>query len=155
MEGLARLMPTAPKRPCPVPACSYLLGPDGRCPTHGIAKRWIADRGRGTTAERGYGSRHRRWAAQLLRDRPMCAGWPTGVHGVNPPRATEADHIIRLQLWLRDPVDAAQRLRAFLTRTLRPWQHLDAWSSDNGQGLCASCHGRKCREEQRGGGSNL
>jgi len=54
----------------------------------------------------------------------MCVGFPVGVHGDAPPPATEADHVIAIE-------DGG------------------GWSIENGQGLCASCHGRKSLDERR------
>jgi 5-methylcytosine-specific restriction enzyme A len=128
-------MPTAPKRPCPVPGCRHLTDA-GRCPEHGAARRRLHDQARTYDHAERYGARHRRWRAMVLARDPLCRGHPEGIHGDAPPPSVVADH----KLALEDGGD---------------------WSLENGQGLCVQCHNRKSREEQRqrgtrrGGASDL
>jgi 5-methylcytosine-specific restriction endonuclease McrA len=62
----------------------------------------------------------------VLRRDPLCVGWPAGVHGGSVVGSNTADHII--------PLHAG-----------------GTWALTNGQGLCESCHGVKCNEEQARG----
>lgn len=135
-------MPTAPATPCRVPGCPGLVRAgvctrrDRHPPSPGV---------RGTTAARGYGERHRKWRALVLAEQPLCLGWPAGVHGAAPPPSQTADHIVSLRRWAHDPITSAR-----LLSIARPnAETLDAWSIDNGQGLCAPCHGRKTVDESR------
>lgn len=70
-------------RPCPTPACPNLQP----CPAH--PRTWRVHPDRGTTAERGYGARHRRWRAMVLARDPICRAC-----GRVP--STVADHVIPL-----------------------------------------------------------
>ena len=99
-------------RVCTVAGCGELCE-GGRCAAH----RAAAERKRGTSAQRGYGSRHRTKFRKgvLERDR-VCVV-------CRRAKATVADH---------HPVDR---------RTL-VLKNLDADDPKYGRGLCASCHGR-------------
>ncbi len=96
------------RKPCP--SCRRALVTSGRCaPCEAQHQRALALR-RGTTASRGYGAAHRAWAAQVLRQHPIC---PCGAV------ATVADHVVAFR-------DGGAK-----------------FDISNGQGLCASCSGRK------------
>jgi 5-methylcytosine-specific restriction endonuclease McrA len=72
----------------------------------------------------------------VLARHPLCG---CGCHGP----AVVADHVVPLSAWARDPCGAAARLLA-----LRPAADtLDAWSLDNGQGMCAASHNAKTARE--------
>jgi 5-methylcytosine-specific restriction protein A len=81
------------------------------------------DERRGKTAERGYGGRHRKWRQLVLARDSVCVTCKA-VGRITV--ATVADHIV-------------------------PLSQGGSWSLDNGQGLCASCHGRKSIMERTGG----
>ena len=72
--------------------------------------------------QRGYGYAHRQWRTRVLRAWPHCAD-PFGKHPDLAVPSTVADHII-------------------------PLSRGGDSSLENGQGLCASCHGIKIRLEQ-------
>lgn len=76
----------------------------------------------GTTKERGYSGLHTKWRRMVLnRDKHQCQSCGKPGH--------VADHIIPI--------------RQFERRE-------DAFTLDNGQTLCVSCHGKKSRREQLG-----
>ncbi|MEU4570849.1 hypothetical protein [Micromonospora sp. NPDC023956] len=105
---------------CSQPGCPDLTD-TGRCTDH----RRQAEQARGTSSQRGYGSRWARRRADYLRRNPTCA--------LDGERATVADHwpVSRRDLvaqGVTDP-DADHRLRP----------------------LCAPCHGRQTAEHQPGG----
>jgi len=97
-------------------------------------------------SRRGYGRQHERWRRMVLNRKPYCVGWPYNWHRGAPVEATVADHVIPLRYWDAKP----ELARIMLARALAKRQgyaerdvELAAWSLDNGQGLCAQCHGRK------------
>jgi 5-methylcytosine-specific restriction enzyme A len=73
-------MPPRPPRPCKVPGCKYLTTePHGYCLEHlPLAEetrkaRWaVADRNRGTSAERGYNAHWQKVRKHKLRTDPLC-----------------------------------------------------------------------------------
>ena len=89
-------MPSAPRRPCPVPGCPELVV-HGRCPRHSAQRRRLHDEHRGSSAQRGYDARHRRWRTAVLNRDPLCVGYPQGHHGEHPPASTVADHVVALE----------------------------------------------------------
>lgn len=121
-------MPRRLPNPCRQPGCPALTTQQ-YCAEHQRQHARAYDRQRGSAASRGYGARHRRWRELVLARDPTCKD-PFGVHAeahqVVP--STDADHIVRLQ-------DGG------------------GWSLSNGQGLCASCHGRKTAGETRAKGA--
>lgn len=123
------MSPQRPARPCRAPGCPNLVrGPGSYCPEHAreVQRRYDAERG--SPSRRGYGRNWRRLRAIVLAEQPLCAD-PDGVHGDEPPLATEVDHIVPL--------------RAGGTN-----------ARSNLQALCKSCHSRKtAREDQRWGGA--
>jgi hypothetical protein len=145
------LMPTAPPRPCAQPGCPNLTTAT-RCPDHARAyattKARSDQRTRGTRTQRGYSDRqHLPWAKTVKVKHPLCVGYPYGVHGASLVASHSADHIVPLALWVQNPTEAAGRLQRMLSERGEHAEHLDAWSLDNGQGLCQSCHARKSRNE--------
>ena len=79
-------MPTAAPRPCTHPGCGVLVR-DGstRCDRHKVIERRQYDHKRGSSAQRGYGSRWQKARQTFLGDNPTCrrCGQP----------ATVVDHI--------------------------------------------------------------
>ena len=77
--GGGRVMPKRALRPCRVPGCPELVGGGGYCSKHTpretartAEQRRSCDRRRGTSSERGYDARHRRWRLMVLRRDPVC-----------------------------------------------------------------------------------
>lgn len=124
-------MPTAPRRPCPVPGCPELIGKgERRCAKHAAEytardrERWRrANRRRGSAASRGYGPRWRRVRAAYLRSHPVCV--------MCGAQAVVVDHIV--------PHRGDMRL---------------FWNHDNWQPLCKACHSRKTAETDGGFGNS-
>jgi 5-methylcytosine-specific restriction protein A len=138
-------MPTRPLHPCAEPGCPVLVDVGPRCPQHRQASHRRAQAIRGTAARRGYDARHRRWRLLVLAHGPLCV--PCLAQG-RVESATVADHVIPLAEWSQDPVGARRRLAKVLTDRGRAWDCLDAWSLDNGQGLCVWCHNAKTAREK-------
>lgn len=117
-------------RVCSQAGCPELTD-SGRCTAH----RKAADRERGTPAQRGYGTAHRRRfrPGVLLRD-PICVCEDQAHgHGVQCwQQSTVADH------W---PLDRKELVR----------RGMDANDPAHGRGLCAGCHGKHTAEAQPGG----
>lgn len=108
-------MPTQPGRPCRTPSCpNDQKSKSGFCPDcERVYKRGL-DKQRGTTAERGYGSRWQRARLGYLRKHPLCVqcqdrGQVTA--------ATLVHHIV--------PHKGDRRL---------------LWDRNNWQALCRECH---------------
>lgn len=108
---------------CVRPGCGRKVeegkGPCAQC-------RAKEEKRRGTSTERGYGARHRRWRTAVLARWPVCCRCRTVDRRITP--ATVADHIV-------------------------PWKGRHAslrFSIENGQGLCAPCHNVKGKHEERG-----
>ena len=83
----------------------------------------LYDSSRGSAPERGYDAEHRAWRAQVLARDSLCPGL-YNRHPEGALVATVADHIL-------------------------PVRQGGTWELDNGQGLCAGCHGAKIVREQR------
>lgn len=68
------LMPTLPKRPCPVFGCSAM----GRCPRHQpdrprlVVAQQAHDERRGSSTQRGYGYAWQQFRKQYLASHPLC-----------------------------------------------------------------------------------
>ena len=89
------MSPVAPKRPCRQIGCPALVESGiGYCEKHGGKPRSSArPTVRGTTKERGYGSRDwKPFRSWVLRRRPMCEA----STGCNQP-ATEVHHIVKIE----------------------------------------------------------
>lgn len=111
-------MPTKPKRPCLHPGCPALV-PSGRCEQHKTMHRDY-DRYRGSSTERGYGTRHQAIREVVRREEPLCRECiKTGQ--ITP--SNEMDHI---------DGNALNTERSNL------------------QMLCKACHSRKTIREQGG-----
>lgn len=120
--------PMRPKRPCNHAGCLTLTN-DRFCPTHTKEYNRSYNRFRGTTAERGYGSRWQKARKPFLRDNPTC------VECRKKGKLTEAntvDHII--------PHKGNQDL---------------FWDRDNWQAMCTRCHNVKTATEDGGFGNKI
>src|SRR3990170_3736360 len=121
-------MPQRILKACAIPGCPELVR-DGRyCAGHARVVGEEYERGRGSSAEREYGSRWRRLRAIYLRANPVCVD-PFGVHGAEVVAATEVDH-----------------------RVPKSRGGTDAW--ENLQSLCKACHSRKTAQEDGRWGSH-
>lgn len=96
----------------------------------------------------------------MLAAHPICVD-PERVHPDTVRASTVADHVVPLPEWedRRRPPQAPMFTHAALAlarilaaRGIRAdMQQLGAWSLENGQGLCASCHAMKSGRETHGG----
>jgi 5-methylcytosine-specific restriction protein A len=122
-------MPFSPGSACGNSSCSEIVAPGsgGFCPAHSQARDKQDRQARGTSTQRGYNARHRKWRKLVLARDPLCRVC-YGSDCVRP--ATVADHIMPL-----DPNDPSA----------------GDWSMGNGQGLCAPCHNEKTAGEKLGG----
>lgn len=84
-------MPTAPKRPCTYPGCPELVE-RGRCDAHKSGATKVYEQQRGSSNERGYDWKWRRFRPWYLNRHPMCEA----SMGCNQ-LATEIHHIVRLE----------------------------------------------------------
>lgn len=121
-------MPYAPPHPCAHPGCPALVERGRRCcPEHERQEQQRADAGRGTAAQRGYGSWWQRARAIFLKEHPLCAECERQGRLT---RATVVDHKI--------PHKGNPRL----LRDKKNWQS-----------LCGPCHNRKTAREDGGFGN--
>jgi 5-methylcytosine-specific restriction protein A len=111
-------MPLRIATPCSYPRCRRVSS-KRYCDEHGRVSEAEDRKERGTSAQRGYDARHRRWRSMVLARCPICKMCGEAL-------ATVADHIIPL-----DP---------------RSPSYGD-WSLENGQGLCHRCHTIKTKNE--------
>jgi 5-methylcytosine-specific restriction protein A len=109
-------MPMRPPVPCGYPGCQTLTH-GGRCELHRAAGRRESDSRRGSSTDRGYGSRWQRARAAHLAAHPLCV--ECQKEGRVEP-ATEVDHVIPHR------GDAVK-----------------FWDEGNWQGLCKSHHAAK------------
>ena len=109
-------MPTRTPTPCTYPRCAALVQGSSRCAAHrGVEKR-EADQQRGTSAQRGYGSRWQKARLGWLKRHPLCVECESQGR-VTP--ATVVDHI--------DPHKGDMR---------------KFWDRNNWRSLCALHHNR-------------
>ena len=121
------MTPTAPGRPCTHLGCPALVVGGGRCPAHKRQQYRDQDRERGTSTQRGYGSRWQKARAVYLRRHPLCVECLAHDRVV---AATLVDHII--------PHRGNRRL---------------FWDEGNWQSLCDDCHNvKRGREGQEARG---
>ena len=150
-------MPTRPRSPCSATGCPNL----NPCPIHGRQAEQAYDKRGRATAQRGDAARDRRWRELVLAAHPVC-GDPERAHPGVVRASTVADHVVPLRQWEDQPrssrtpifTQAAIALaRILAARGIKAdMQQLGAWSLENGQGLCASCHAVKSgREGERPG----
>lgn len=141
-------MPAALKRPCAHPGCPKLIDSGGigarknrgRCPEHAKQVRRSYEAIRGTSTERGYGSRNgwRRYSESFRREFPLC--------GQRPPEAPQT----------KDSICAAEgrivasELTDHITPISRPDDPL-FFDRANHQALCWHCHQVKRSREARDG----
>ena len=83
-------MPRA-KAICSERACPRIASTKGRCDEHATLHRGRYDAQRGTSAQRGYGARHREWRTRVLQAEPMCRMCQAEF-------ATVADHITPIRM---------------------------------------------------------
>ena len=114
-------------RPCSKPGCPELVG-SGRCPRHTVAQHQDDRSRRGSSNDRGYTSRWRRYAQDYLAQHQLCR--ECGEY------ARCVDHVIP---WRRGKT-SIEREQLF-------------WDPSNHQALCASCHSRKTATEDGGWGN--
>ena len=119
------MAPRRPASPCTYPGgCPALVDGGGRCPKHRKQGFKVQDQQRGSSTQRGYGSRWQRARAAYLRRHPLC------VECLKEERvvaATLVDHII--------PLRGVHRL---------------FWDESNWQALCAPHHDSKRGREGQG-----
>lgn len=113
-----------PRRVCNVHGCPT-ISDKPRCAEHTKA----ADKARGTPAQRGYGTEHRkRFREGVLAKHPIC-------QVCRRARSTVADHY---PLSKRELIDAG----------------MDSNDPVHGRGLCHTCHSVATAEHQPGGWNN-
>jgi 5-methylcytosine-specific restriction enzyme A len=106
---------------CPQPGCRTLTE-GGRCPRHKTqASRDDTER-RGTSSQRGYGSKWRSASRGYLAHHPLC------VECQRKGTATLARHVDHITPWKTGKTDEERRALF--------------WDKRNWRALCASCHGR-------------
>jgi len=87
-------MPRKPQRPCKYPGCPHLTDhKTGYCDTHLRQTRQQYDRERGTSTERGYDARWRRYRKSYLAKHPLCEYCLDKTPPIITP-AKVVDHII-------------------------------------------------------------
>jgi len=79
-------MPTAPLRPCSRPGCSGRATHGQHCETHSSQAHRAEREMRGTSTQRGYDARHRKWRKMVLARDPICCL-------CNKAASSVADHI--------------------------------------------------------------
>lgn len=122
-------MPNLPARPCRHPGCSALVRDgSGRCSKHQELKKQDDkrrqqqyDQARGSSAQRGYGSRWQKARDGFLQNHPLCAECERAG---KVTAAVVVDHVI--------PHKGDKNL---------------FWDSENWQPLCKACHDRKTAKE--------
>ena len=83
-------MPNKPPSPCAHPGCSALaLDTGNRCAAHRRVTYAQDRQVRGSSHERGYDARHRKWRLAVLARDPVCVM-------CNAELSTDADHIVAL-----------------------------------------------------------
>ena len=117
--------PYSPHSQCSQPGCPATVR-RGYCAKHTRARDADDRDARGTSTQRGYGARHRKWRKLVLHNDPKCVTCLAKHPEVVRPSIV-ADHIV--------PLD--------------PKHPLDGdWSIENGQGLCHTCHSVKTAKER-------
>jgi 5-methylcytosine-specific restriction protein A len=128
-------MPAALLRACSSSGCPTLVR-SGRCTEHERAKQQAYDNARGTSSERGYGSRWRKYRDWFLAKWRTCGAKPKGSPDTQDSQckamgrivaATVVDHIV--------PVSGPQDPTFY-----KPECH---------QALCDACHNAKRQRESR------
>ena len=119
-------MPNAAPRPCTYPGCGVLVYGGSRCDKHKVIERKRYDQQRGSSAQRGYGSRWQKARATYLANHPTCVA--CAARGMLTA-ASVVDHIT--------PHKGNTEL---------------FWSVDNWQAMCKPCHDAKTAREDGGFG---
>ena len=120
-------MPRRPPKPCVISGCPALVEiGTSFCPEHKYLAQKATDKRRGSSAQRGYGNRWRRYRLGYLARNPLCVECRKQKR---VEAATVVDHI--------RPHKGNMKL---------------FWDMKNHQGLCASCHSRKTATEDGGFG---
>lgn len=119
-------MAARPRTICRHAGCHVLIDISGYCDKHESMRRKVSDERRGSSAERGYGSRWQKARATYLRSHPLCCKHEEKGEIV---AATEVDHKV--------PHRGDQQL---------------FWDRNNWQPLCKSCHSHKTATEDGGFG---
>jgi 5-methylcytosine-specific restriction protein A len=119
------MSPRRPKSTCRHPNCPELADVGEYCASHRKVREKDDREHRGTSSQRGYDKRHRKWRNAVLARDPLCV--ECLKRGQIVPSKI-ADHIAPL-----DPNDPAS----------------GDWSLENGQGLCITHHNQKTALEQR------
>jgi 5-methylcytosine-specific restriction protein A len=118
-------MPYKPRKPCFFPGCSELVPADERfCALHKKQDQKQYDKQRGSSSQRGYGARWRRYRIRYLMEHPLCINFEE-CHNVT----TVVDHIV--------PVNKGGTF----------------WNPANHQPMCKNCHDRKTAKEDGGFGN--
>ena len=129
-------MPPAPKKPCAMQGCAALIRPPERfCESHEAAASKMDRDRRGTSAERGYDARWRKYRAAFLGRYALC--------GMRSPETNR-----------RIIVGGIEWSECKKRRVVRPAEQVDHiiphrgdfrlfWDSSNHQALCASCSNAK------------
>lgn len=117
-----------PKKFCAVKGCNKLIHPtESYCDECKAKKSKEYDRQRGTSTERGYGYRWRRYRERFLKENPLCAEC---LKSNQLTSATVVDHIV--------PHKGNMVL---------------FWDPKNHQSLCKHCHDVKTAKEDGGFGN--
>ena len=118
-------MPRSPLHPCKQQGCPALTE-QRYCDRHRKDADALDRERRGSAAERGYDKDHRSWREAILNRDPACVSC---LERGEVTRSRVADHIVPLSEWPDDRIE-------------------EAWSEENGQGLCIPCHNRKTMRER-------
>lgn len=113
-------MPRKMPSPCSRPGCGR-VSEDRFCAAHAKEYRQASDAKRGTSSQRGYGSRWRKAREGFLKSNPLCVR--CGAKGLTVA-ASVVDHIV--------PHKGDKGL---------------FWQRSNWQALCKQCHDRKTATE--------
>ena len=127
-------MATRAKTGCREAGCPRLVAEPGRCAQHTKAQRSADDKRRGSSTQRGYGSRWQRYRAWRLQQPEYTLCVMCDAAGRITP-ATDVDHIVRVN-GADDPL---------------------FWDRSNHQSLCHRCHSIKTAQEgrERGRGGRI
>ena len=121
-------MPIAALRPCATPGCGVLTDA-ARCVVHRAQAQREQDRQRGSSSERGYGSKWQKASKAFLRAHPLCQCPECKSGALRLTPATVVDHIV--------PHRGDMKL---------------FWDSSNWQSMAKACHDRKTAREDGGFG---
>ncbi len=123
-------MPRAAPRPCTYPGCRSLADRGSRCAAHAVQLRREVDQRRGTSAQRGYGSKWQKAREAWLRAHPLCQCEDCDEGRKRVTAASVVDHKV--------PHKGDMRL---------------FWDRNNWQSMAKECHDRKTAREDGGYGN--